>query len=550
MLRSLLRDERAAVAVTAALIFPAVCGFAAFAVDLGSIYLQTRQLQGVADLAALSAASDLSDAQAAAKATANANGWTSQVDSTTVIGTYVPDPSLPSGQRFSAGGATPNAVQVTLKTQANLFFGAWILGVSTLPITRTATAASAQLASFAIGSGLAALQGGVANQLLQGLTGSQVSLSVADYQALATANVDLLQYSQALQTDMSLQGASFNQVLSGQISQAEALHVLANVMSADGEAQAASAMQRISTAASSNTPAGLNQVINLGPYGAQDHEQANSGAGLSVNAMQLAMAVLELANGDRQVKLSLGSGVPGLQSANLWLAIGQRPNNSPWIAVADDGSVTIRTAQARLYLDAQLAPGALSSTGAAAVDVPIYQEIASAQAKLTGIRCPNASTSEAVTLSVDPSVGQIAIGSVDTSQLNNFESKLTVSPATLLSTPLVSATAFAQTNLGGDDWQPVSFSAADIQSQTIKTVSTSNIAQASVTSLLSSLNIQVGGISLGGSTIPSTLRLTLIGAAGSLDSVLDTATQLLGVRLGEGSVWVNGVRCNDAALVA
>jgi uncharacterized membrane protein len=553
-MRALWRCQRAAVAVTAALIFPAVCGFAALAIDMGSIFLQTRQLQGDADLAALSAASDLTDAQAAAAATANANGWSSPVTTTITLGTYVADNSVPSGKRFTTGGTSPNAVQVTLSTKAELFFGASILGVSSLPITRTATAATAQMAAFSIGAGLASLQGGVANSVLGALTGSQVSLSVMDYNALATANVDLLQYSQALQTDLSLQGVSYNQVLSGQVSQSESLKVLGNLLTSTGQAQAGSAMQELAQAASNSTPAQLGQVIDLGPYGNQDHEDANSGAGISVNALSLATAMLELANGNRQVQLSLGSTVPGLESVTLWLAIGQRPNNSPWIAVADDGSVVISTAQARIYIDAQLAPGALSSLGLVSINVPLYVEIASGQAKLSSLTCPSATAPESVTLSVNPSVGELALGQINTSQLNNFSSPLTVSPANLVTLPLVSVTGTANVNLGGADWQPVTFSASDIQSQTVKTVSTTDIAEASVASLLSSLNLQVTvaglGLGLGGGAISSNLQSTLTGAAGNLDTVVDTATNLLGVRLGTASVWVDGVRCNDAALVA
>ena len=548
------RCERAAVAVTAALIFPVLCGFAAFAIDMGSIFLQTRQLQGDADLAALGAASNLTDAQAAAAATANANGWAYPVTTTVTVGTYVDDTTVPSGQRFSAGGASPNAVRVNLATQANLFFGASILGVSTLPINRTATAASAQMAAFSVGSGLASLQGGVANAVLTDLTGSQVSLSVMDYNALATANVDLLQYSQALQTDMSLQGVSFNNVLSSQISQGEALKVLGNVLTSDGQAQAGAAINELATAAGNTVPAQLSQVISLGPYGDQDHTGANSGAGIAVNALQLASAMLELSQGGRQVQLQLGSTVPGLENLTLWLAIGQRPNNSPWVAVADDGSVVISTAQARIYLDAQLLPGTLSSLGVAAVNVPIYVEIASAQAKLSSLTCPSATAPESVTLSANPSVGELALGSVNTSQLSNFSNELTVTPATLISLPLVTATGTATVNIGGPDWQPVTFSASDIQSDRVKTVSTTNIAEASVASLLASLNIQVQvaglGLGLGTSAIAPALQSTLTGAAANLDTVIDSATNLLGVQLGTASVWVDGVRCNDAALVA
>ena len=49
--------------------------------------------------------------------------------------------------------------------------------------------------------------------------------------------------------------------------------------------------------------------------------------------MDLADAALSVANGGRQVQLNLGATVPGLASTTAWLAIGQRPSNSPWIAI-------------------------------------------------------------------------------------------------------------------------------------------------------------------------------------------------------------------------
>jgi uncharacterized membrane protein len=552
-LRRFWRGRRGAVAMTAALSLPAIMGFAAFAVDLGSVFLQTRALQGVADLAAISAAQNLTNAQAAANATANANGWNGPVTTTVVLGTYSSDASLPAASRFTAGGAAPNAVQVTLSAKANLFFGQMILGSSGATINRTATAASAQLASFSIGSQLASVQGGVANAVLGGLTGSQVSLGVADYNALATANVDLLQYSQALQTNAKLKGATFNAVLSGNMSQSGALGVLADLMVQKGQTQAGQAMQQIANAASTSTPAQLNQVIDLGPYGVQDHDEANSGSGISVNALTLATAMLALAQGGREVQLNLGAAVPGLTSTTAWLAIGQRPANSPWLTVTDDNSVIIRTAQARLYVDSQIAPGALSAFGVAGVNAPVYVELASAQARLSSLTCSSGSTPEQVTLSVDPSVGTVTFGAVNPASLSNFGAAPATTPATLIGTPLVTATGYAQTNLGGDDWQSVPFSASDIQAGTMKSVSTNNVAQASVVSLVSNLNInvQVLGFSLGlnNAAITSGLQSSLSGAAGGLDSVVNTATALLGAKVGTANVWVNGVRCNDAALV-
>ena len=550
------RSERGAVAMILAFALPAVVGFAAVSVDLGSVYLTTRHLQGVADLAAMAAARDLTNAQAAAQATVADNAFGQVVSAQVVTGQYVNDPNTPAGQRFTAGGASPTAAQVTLVTQTPLYFGQLLTGKASVAVSRTATAAEAQFASFQIGSRLVSLQGGLANALLSGLTGSTVSLSVMDYNALAGADVDLFKYMSALRTRLSLQTASFSQVLAANVSTGTALSALADVLTSQGATAAAAAATVLAHAAGSNTPVDLSSLLDMGPYGAQDHVSAGSGTAVSIAALDLADAELSAAQGGRQVQLNLGATIPGLTNATAYLAIGQRASNSPWIAIDDVGSVTVRTAQARLYLDSQVAPasGLLAPLGVSVIDVPVYVELAQAQARLSTLACGATPSANAVSLSVAPSVGQITLGSVNTSKLNDFTQAETVSPATLLNLLLIKATATATVNLGGQVWQPVSFSAADIAAGTVKTVQTSNIAQASVASLFSTaaIGVQLGGLGLliGGGPVTSLLQSTLTTVAAPLDQLIDGMTAMLGVKLGEADVKINGVRCKGAALVA
>jgi len=548
---SFLDDRRGAVSILAAFATVLILGFAAVAVDLGSVFLESRKLQGVADLAAVAAARDLANAQAAAEATVSANGYSSPVQVQVVLGAYTPDSTVAAGQRFVPGGQPSDAVQVTLTSQAKLFFGQSLTGKASQTITRTATAAQAQLAAFSIGTRLAALNGGIANATLSALTGSQVSLSVMDYNALATANVDLLQYSQALATHMNLQGASFSSVLSSKVSESDALSVLADTLSTQNQASAASAIRQIASAASTSTPAQLDQIVDLGPYADQDHTSGGSGAGVSVNALDMANAILELAQGGRQVKIDLGAQVPGLANVTVWLAIGQRPNNSPWLTVTDDGSEIIRTAQTRLYVDSQVAPGlVLGGLGVAQVDLPVLVEVAEADAKLSAINC----STGGVNLQVEPSVGNINIGQVNLNQLNNFNSPLPIQNANLIQAFLVKASGSSTVKLGGASWQEVDFSATDIASGTIKTVSTNDLAQATVGTLISdmNLNVSVGNLGIGVSKLGVTTALqgVLTTAAAPVDGLLDGLEDLLGLHIGQADVRVNGVRCHDAALVA
>jgi len=552
------RDRRGSIAIITAASITAMVALMGLAVDLSNIYLQTRQLQGIADLAAMSAAQNLQNAQAVAAATVSANTWNESgaIQTLAVDGTYQAVATLPVNQRFAAGGATPNAVQVTLTAPVDLFFGQFLLGKKAVNISRQATAASAQLASFSIGSGLAALQNGVANALLSDLTGSQISLSAVGYNALASAHIDLLQYTQSLQTQLNLQGVSFGNVLSSSVSTNVALKVLESVLTSSGQSAAAQALSQIVPVADTSNALQLQNLINLGPYAAQDHVSDVSSATISVQALDMTNAVLELAEGGRQVQLTLGATVPGLTNLTAWLAVGQRPANSPWLTVNDDGSVVISTAQARIYIDAQVAPGVglLSYAGGSLIDIPIYVELASAQAKLSSLSCAATGDQPAVVLAVQPSLGQIALGQVNTANLADFSQPITPTTATLLNLALLKVTGQAQTNLGGASWQTVSFSQSDIQLGTMKTVSTNDLVQATATSLLAntSLSVQVLGlgVGLGQSGIASSVQSTLSTAAPPIDQTLNALTGLLGLQLGYADVQVNGLRCNNVALVS
>jgi uncharacterized membrane protein len=550
-LKAFRRNSQGSIALMAAMFGGVLLGMCALGVDLGSIFLQSRQLQGVADLAAIAAGRDSVRSDAAAQATADANGWRYPIGSVAEVGSYTPDPTIAAGKRFVAGGVAGNAVRVTLTTQADLFFGAAILGKSSVTIHRTAISGRAQMASFSVGSRLAALNGGIGNALLSALTGSQLSLSVMDYNALAGAKVDLLTYTQALAVHAQLTGATFDQALSTKVTTGDALSVFADVLNSTGQTAASIAARKISVSAGSSNSVDLSQLIDLGPYQNQDH--ASSGS-IAINAMDMANAMLLLAQQGRQVKLDLGATIPGLAGVSAWLAVGERPNQSPWVQVAENGSdVIIRTAQTRLYVDTKVAPGAglLTTAGIALVDIPIVVEAAAAQAKLSKVSCADQTAS----LSANPSIGSITLGQIDTSTLNNFKQPLTYTPATLVNLLLIQATASAHVDIGGATWQQVDFSQTEVANSVVKTVQTTDVAKASVGSLLSNTQVQVkalGVLSLGvtTATLSPALNSLLSSTAPTIDTVVNGLTDLVGVHLGQADVRIEGLRCGQAALVS
>jgi len=88
--RRLLADRSANFAVMTALCTPVALALTAFAIDEGSLYNERRAAQSIVDLAAITAASNISNAQQAALTTLSDNGITSvavQQQGTTVAPT-------------------------------------------------------------------------------------------------------------------------------------------------------------------------------------------------------------------------------------------------------------------------------------------------------------------------------------------------------------------------------------------------------------------------------------------------------------------------------
>ncbi len=521
-LREYLRAREGGASVITALSSVALIGFAGLATDVGAVYLESRRLQGTADLAALAAIQNPAQAEALAAATVSANRWPHDARISVVHGTYAPDRSIRPAERFRPLAPDPNAVRVEVTTSARLFFAKLFVPQGRMAITRRATAAQTSFASFQIGSRLLALRGGVANQVLSGLTGSSVSLSVMDYNSLLRADVDLLSYVDALRTRLDLEAASYGETLSHRADAPDALEALADVL-APQDARAERAMRRLAESAEHAGSVGpLDTLIDLGPYSSQDHATQIGSTEIRVSAMDLATAILQIAGGDRQVRLDLGAGVPGLASTEVWLAIGERLHNSPWIAVTEREDVIIRTAQTRLYIETQVRPG--GALGAIAnVRLPILVEMASAQARLSAIHCGFSPRDREVELAVAPSIGSLSLGDIDVRRLDNFRSELRPAPAQLVRAGLVRVEGEGRIDLGGDHWQRVRFTSNDIEHGTVRQVSTRDAARATVSSLLgrTDLTVRAGGLGLSTGALTSTVQSALTSAAAPLDELVN-----------------------------
>ncbi|MBD3733812.1 MAG: hypothetical protein IE934_13990 [Sphingopyxis sp.] len=535
---NLVADRRAGIGVTSAAALTMLIGVAALAVDIGSFQLDRRKLQGIADAAALAAAGKPGEERAAAERVIAANCNCNIVIASLEAGTYRPDAAIPAEQRFNAGGATPNAVRIVLTRDRPMFFGSFLTGRQSTVIGASATGARRGYAAFSLGSRVAAVHGGIPNALLSALTGSQVNLSVMDYNALASADIDLLAFSDALRTELDADVLTFGQTLN---TQATLPQVLSALSKSSTDAKVASAL---GTIADSALPHSLlpSRAIDLGPRSSSIRvDPANP---VKVNALGLLRSMLLLANANRQVDLSLASSLPGGSGVDVALLIGEPPAQSPLIAVTDNQQVIVRTAQVRLKMETKVA------TPLATVEIPVFAELGSASARITEIDCRRGS-SNAVRLGVTTSPATLAVGKVGAADFQNMQRPIDPAPAKLLKLPLASVEGKAELVLSDLNPKPAGFSRDDIDRGTVKTVESTGLVAGAAKSLADRMDLSVNILGLG---LNSKALTKVVGdavglAAPVLDGVLESVTGMLGVHIGEADARVNALRCSKAKLV-
>lgn len=569
-LRAFGSDGRGGVTLLFAAATFVLFGFGAMAVDVGSFFYEKRRQQTANDLAALSAASDLPRARAAAEATAARNGFSAATVETVQPGIYTADASLAVAQRFVPGpAATANAVRVQMKAVTPMLLGRVLSASSGLtrppqgqqttqasyssgdvPIGSSAIAVQDAQAAFAVGSRLAKLEGGVLNGLLGALLGGGLSLSVMDYDALAKARVDLFDFSKRLATRANLTAATYDDVLAANVKLPDVLAAMqeASRDHATGSAAATSALSRLGSAnAGSTRSVDLRALASLGPFGEKALSEPNPIAA-SLSALDFVSAVAQIANGARQVDLALALAVPGVASVQLRLGVGERPVGASLVSVGRAGA-SVHTAQTRLLLTIEL----VGSGSAALVRLPLYIELAAASARLQTIQCDAGDVaSSRVTLAVTPALIDAWIGQVSAAEFSNLSRPPAPPAATLLNLAgLASVTGRAHATMTNLAPTSVSFGYSEILRGDKRTTSTQNFTATLLARLVGDLDIQVQalGLGLGVPGLGSAVSGVIAGAATPLDQVLNAVLGTLGVGLGQADSWVSGVRCGGALLV-
>lgn len=537
-------DARANMSVLFAMGFAVSTLVAALAVDGASLYNERRTLQNGVDLAALSASGNPVAAAALARASLVEAGLLDAGSSAGLIvlpGRYRPDPAIPAQDRFSPGLAPFNAVSVTLQRPGTLYFAR---GWADPPTMRaTAIATLTPRVSFSIGSRLASLEGGIANTVLNGLLGTNVGLTVMDYQNLLGAKVDAFSFLDALATTLGVTVGTYDDLLALNANHGVLASALATLLTGVER----TAMLKLAGSAGHNGSVPLRKLFELGGLG-KLQIGSGSGRGLftAVSALEMLSVSTGLSNGNHQVFLALGASVPGLVDIGVNLAIGEPPQGGGWYAVGDVGTV-IRTSQTRLRIIANLK---LKILLLSLVDVrlPLYLDVANAEAMVASATCPTGTnTSGSAVIAARPGVAHLILGEVNAGTFGAFNSTPNIGTATLINALGIKVTGVAHAQIAQTTPTSLSFSPAEIASGTVKKAKTTTFTGSLVGSLLGDLKLSAAGIGIG--IVGPLLEALLAPLAPVLDLAINRILEAVGLSLGEVDVKVYGVRCTHPVLV-
>ncbi|KGE05466.1 membrane protein [Burkholderia gladioli] len=436
------RRERGSFAVMAA-VFLVVIAAIFGVLDVGNTYLQRRDLQQIADMAAAAGVQRVDNlcTQAPTSATnsATVNGLnTSQGDTIAVTcgrwdPTVNPAPSYYLANTNTSGDPNRlqlNAVQVNVTRQVRHMF------VGPLQTVRaTSTARATAIDVFSVGATLAQLGGtscsgtpasssanpGLVNGLLGALLGSKsgLNLSLVSYQALACTSVRLADIAAAA-------GAgTIDQLLALNLSLSQFLKLLANALQQTSvvNANLQASLGALQALISANVNGGN---LNLGgPNGLLNIALANaqSAATATVSLLDLIMVGAEVANSNNAVAVNIPSvALGGLTGTQLQVQIISPPS----IGIGEGGinpatgqwRTQASTAAVGLYLVVDLGTRQVPLLGPVLqlvgvnvdVKLPLYLQVGTGTAVLNSTQCAQTAAASTATITATPGIANLCIG--------------------------------------------------------------------------------------------------------------------------------------------
>ncbi len=392
---SLRSRQRGAAAVFAAVAMIGMLIAAAFAIDLAQLYVAKRQLQNMANLAALDVARAAGgclapdqDRQAMANSSALATLSRMGGQSTwlqgggAVLGEVVLDagnvryfqPTLveQSGQAYAFEVALQRPLPQMLMPLPNSSNDGAVMQAK-------ASSTMAPAAAFAVGSALLSVDTAdvpVLNALFSSLLGSPLSLDLLHYQGLVGSSVELLDVAD------EVVGGTLRQLLTESTNAPGLLSAVANVLFDAGENVAAEAIDSIAAIVPDEN------IILGDAIGAPSASEFVGGVGsLSIGALDLVRS-LAFQLGEPVLSITPDITIPGLVETEIEVVLGQPPQSGAGPALQDElfnytTYAQTSQGQANVSLGLPLLGDMLN------LDIAVG--IADARAELLEIRCAGAS---------------------------------------------------------------------------------------------------------------------------------------------------------------
>ncbi|MCL4527502.1 MAG: pilus assembly protein TadG-related protein [Gammaproteobacteria bacterium] len=557
------RGEGGDIAIIAAIVMPIMILALAFGIDIGHMAYVHRNLQKIADMAAIAGAEDVSNAMPLATGNAVKNGLqTSSTQITVTPGNW--NPQVEAGPTyFSAAvpyGHQANAVQVQLSESVPYFF---FFGPAKTVQAQAIAWVPNPAAGFSLSSTLLQVseqQSALLNSLLGGLLGiHNLNLGVAAFNGLLNTSVSLGQLAQSIGVGTVNNLLDANLTLPGLFT--GALKAVGNQAAGGGLLNTQAATGALQTLIGSTTAQSTIQLSNILKLGLADK---NAAVNAQVNLLDLVTASAMLSNQKHFIQIpSLGVNVPGIANIGLGLNVISPPSiayGEPGRDASGQWRTQAHTAQVALSLQIQL----LSLLGGGVVNIPIYLEVAPAQAHLTSLTCGTPVSQSQVGIGANTGLLTAVIGTPLPNALNNTTQSINELAQNFQGVDLVNVLGLITVHLnhplivplsaqGLNGYQELNFTGTPSQTQDV----TTNALGSAVSQTLQALETELQ--KPGALTVHAVLLNLPVGQIvglllGILNPVLQPLLQvlndlvapllnLLGIQVGQAAVNYNALSC-------
>jgi len=343
-------------------------------IDIGNVFWQKRELQKIADLAALAGAQGETPAacQANAARIATLNGMTGvpQVE----CGNWTPSPGVADTRTYFVNGASPlNASRVTVARTVPYLFLFSVTAANGRQVEAVATAArSRPLAQLRIRSTLLVIddkKSAILNPIIGGLLGGNLNIQAVGWNGLANAHVSLLDFFKELGgkkglIDINATVIDYEKILDAPISALDVVNVMltlfqrpiSNGDSASAVNAAITALNAVIAANISNVQITLRKILNVSSGLPEAALQTQLNA---LNIIQLLAQVSGQKNGVAVKGNALD--IPGVAGVKLNLKVIEPPQASVIAALPTasassyaNAAVAVKTAQIQALISVDL----------------------------------------------------------------------------------------------------------------------------------------------------------------------------------------------------